>query len=379
MSTAAAHMASYAHSRRENLLLMPHGSQAMEPIAPCHDPFFTDLSQRENTGPGRLLGSETLERLLEGDQQTSSMLEWWKKTNGLETVRDFVRNYRDHPAGWGALLMIHGIPEVTGRLRNKVENFAIYSALFLACAVAAIAAPPDAIVSCAGGIECEVRKRIFFYFLIVAIVSLMLCIALAMAFGNALNEAARDCDVLRMFSPAGQGFMATRKCEIAYQTGIASTFVAMLAPVQSHMGYEALIFTLLAVSVAAYIYLSTARPLFASASIVEYWKSGIGGSQDPYDLDALVECFEQQASGSQEIKANFTNLTTAAAAPQANFTNLGTAAAAASRYQDCGQWRCGQARASSSSGESSSGESFGQIDDALVSSSNHRMLQRHSP
>ena len=40
------------------------------------------------------------------------MLEWWRKTNGLHTVQKWCTNYKKHPAGWGALLMIHGVPEV---------------------------------------------------------------------------------------------------------------------------------------------------------------------------------------------------------------------------------------------------------------------------
>lgn len=38
----------------------------------------------------------------------------------MHTVYDWVKNYKKHPGGWAALLMIHGIPEVTGRLRSKV-------------------------------------------------------------------------------------------------------------------------------------------------------------------------------------------------------------------------------------------------------------------
>ena len=40
------------------------------------------------------------------------MLGWWEKTNGLHTVLEWCTNYKKHPAGWGALLMIHGIPQV---------------------------------------------------------------------------------------------------------------------------------------------------------------------------------------------------------------------------------------------------------------------------
>jgi hypothetical protein len=32
---------------------------------------------------------------------------------GLHTVMSWCENYRKHPAGWGALLMTHGVPEET--------------------------------------------------------------------------------------------------------------------------------------------------------------------------------------------------------------------------------------------------------------------------
>ena len=49
----------------------------------------------------------------------------WRQCSGLHTVSEWVQAYHKHPAGWAALLMIHGVPEVTGRLRSKVENYAI--------------------------------------------------------------------------------------------------------------------------------------------------------------------------------------------------------------------------------------------------------------
>merc|ERR1719352_954101 len=107
-----------------------------------------------------MMGTPALSKALEKDQEIAAAREWWKRTSGLHTVSDFVHNYKNHPAGWGALLMIHGIPEVTSRLRSKVDNFAIYSALFLASAIAALIAPPDKVAFCGEGedIVCEVRK-----------------------------------------------------------------------------------------------------------------------------------------------------------------------------------------------------------------------------
>lgn len=84
-----------------------------------------------------------------------SKLELWKRCSGLHTVKKWIANYQKHPGGWGALLMIHGIPEVTGRLRSKVENYAIYSALFLSVSMGLLTAPPDFVIA-----PCEQKKQI---------------------------------------------------------------------------------------------------------------------------------------------------------------------------------------------------------------------------
>lgn len=238
--------------------------------------------------------SQALDKVLLEDQKNLAIRDWWKRSSGLETVEQWVENYHEHPAGWAALLMIHGIPEITGRLRSKVENFAIYSALFLASAVAGLIAPPDAVVSCIPSLECTIRKRIFFYCLIFGVFAQMLCIALAMAFGNALNEAARDCDVFRMFSPAGKAFMATKKCERAYLSGVASTMIAVLAAVEAYMGSEILVFAMVIAAIACKIHFDTSNALFKSAGIVDYWRKGEHGPDDPYDLAVPVQAFQNQ-------------------------------------------------------------------------------------
>lgn len=198
--------------------------------------------------------------------------------------------------------MIHGVPEVTSRLRSKVENFAIYSALFLGTAIAGLSAPADKIASCGGDLGCEVRKRIFVYCLIVGAVCQMLCIMLAMSFGNALNEAARDCDVFRMFSPAGNGFYATRKCEVSYQIGVGLTFVATLAAVEAYIGPEMLIVSAVSMAIAGKVYMDTSSALFNSGGIVNYWRKSCS-PEDPYDLEFIAHAFEQQAQSFQAVGA----------------------------------------------------------------------------
>jgi hypothetical protein len=89
----------------------------------------------------------------------------------------------------------------------QVENYAIYSALFLSCTIAAVMDPPPA-MDCErrefdGEYEkyrCEVAKRVAAYALIASVAMHFLAIILAMAFVNALNECARESDVFRVFA-----------------------------------------------------------------------------------------------------------------------------------------------------------------------------------
>lgn len=67
-------------------------------------------------------------------------------------------------SGMGGALAIQGIPEVTNRLRSKVENYAIYSALFLSFSAPSAMDLPPAIGEC--DIEewsCVINKRMFMY------------------------------------------------------------------------------------------------------------------------------------------------------------------------------------------------------------------------
>ena len=50
-------------------------------------------------------------------------------------------------------------------------------------------------------------------------------IILAMAFVNALNEAAREADVFRIFA-RGQGYLATFKCQQAFRVGAGFCMLA---------------------------------------------------------------------------------------------------------------------------------------------------------
>jgi len=227
------------------------------------------------------------------------MLDFWKRTHGMHTVDSWVMDYRKHPAGWGALLMIHGVGEMTSRLRSKVENYAIYSALFLSMSIALVADPADFIFNDCENLICEVQKRIYFYGLSIGTALHMLCIMLGMSFVNALNETARDADVYRLLSK-GQGFFATRRCSLCFMIGCAADFLAVgvtaieyLDPIEPLVLYVVLLF------VACAIFFPTARRLFESSSIVSYWREELGGKpdpDDPYDLQVPAKCVHERAS-----------------------------------------------------------------------------------
>jgi len=227
------------------------------------------------------------------------MLDFWKRTHGMHTVDKWVMDYKDHPGGWGALLMIHGVGEMTGRLRSKVENYAIYSALFLSMSIALIADPADFIYKDCEDLLCKVEKRIFVYGLAIGTALHMLCIMLGMAFVNALNETARDADVYRLLQ-RGQGFHATKKCSLCFMIGCAADFLAVgvtaieyLDPVEPLALYAVLLM------VVGVIYFPTANRLYESSSIVSYWREELGGKpdpNDPYDLQVPAGCVHERAT-----------------------------------------------------------------------------------
>jgi hypothetical protein len=196
--------------------------------------------------------------------------------------------------------MIHGVPEVTGRLRSKVENYAIYSALFLSMSIALLVDPPDALQEeCEGDYlvldwwTCHFRRRAYLYLFSIGTASHMLSILLGMSFCNALNEAARDSDVFRLFA-RGKGFLATVKCQDTFRIGCGADFLAMAVAVSYYIGWEAIVGMPLLVWAVLRQLQRTADPLFKNASIVKYWREELGGcpdKDDPYELEIPVSIF----------------------------------------------------------------------------------------
>ena len=94
------------------------GTISQEAHGPLNPGAASDLKPEEHGGseipgsPQSIEKEEAQDHAVETNLRDESVLEWWKKTSGLHTVLKWCTNYKKHPAGWGALLMIHVVPEV---------------------------------------------------------------------------------------------------------------------------------------------------------------------------------------------------------------------------------------------------------------------------
>merc|ERR1712129_13305 len=97
------------------------------------------------------------------------------------------------------------------------------------------------------------------------------------AFNNALNEAARDSDVYRIFA-RGQGFLATVKCQRAFRLGCFADFLAMMAAVTAYVSWaEVLILSVILTCVFGRVFRSTALRLWRTGTLLKYWREEAGG------------------------------------------------------------------------------------------------------
>jgi len=234
------------------------------------------------------------------------LLETWRKCSGIQNVEAWAKNYGAHPGGWGALLLIHGIPEVTARLRSKVDNFAIYSALFLSVTIpvmfenSKLSAMNDSEWAHGTLNSClhEVRRRVVMYGIATSIALHFLSIMIGMEFNNVLNTAARDSDVFRIFSE-GNGFRATMKGQNAFSGGCAVLFLALAAEVTCRMHILEVVGVcfLLLLAMGA-IYLRTARLL--NVGDILRWRRA-AKEDDPYDLQVPVRCFSERSRANEQL------------------------------------------------------------------------------
>jgi hypothetical protein len=250
----------------------------------------------------------------ESKSQEEAVLDWWKRTNGLHTQESWVTNYRAHSGPWPALLSIHGVPEVESRLRNKVEKYAMYAAFILSGTIGITANPPGNLLVCSddsfGGVKyCTVIKYAYLICMYASMIKFMECIMLSMAFVNALNETARDCDVYRMFS-RGQGYDATVKVERDFLYGVGFNFLAvMLAGSTYTTGVAPGVFICFCLYVFRE-YKTISHRLFATASVQHYWRPEKGGKPDagdPYDLEVPMVSFKERAEDGKLLASRLRN------------------------------------------------------------------------
>jgi hypothetical protein len=177
--------------------------------------------------------------------------------------------------------------------------------------IAMIVSPPSAMSLVSEGTEwsfewcmLELRKRAYFYCFAVGTASHMLSILLGMAFCNALNEAARDSDVYRMFA-RGKGYVATVKSQLSFRVGVVADSIAMAVATTAYIHWaEVLIGSACLLFITLRSVRGTSKLLFDNASIVRYWRRELGGkpdADDPYDLQIHVECFKQRAQANKDL------------------------------------------------------------------------------
>jgi len=288
---------------------------------------------------------QSVDEVQEMAETNERLISMWRQCSGLGTVSDWVRNYRKHPGCWAALTMIHGAAEVTGRLRSKVDNCAIYSALFLSFSIPMAMNLPDIYQFCdrrdemeaacdmalpgrgrhrrcewsektagRGGftfqfgyneerslLPCVVSRRVFYYIISCGIAAHILTILLAMAFINVLNEAARDADVYRLFAK-GQGFRTTVKVQRTFQAGSLANIAAMVVVGDAYLGWDVVILWAALFCGIFWVYFPTASRLFTTGSIHQYWREELDAN-DPYDLTVPAAIFERRLKAAELIDA----------------------------------------------------------------------------
>ncbi|GMI03954.1 hypothetical protein TrVE_jg9474 [Triparma verrucosa] len=283
--------------RRDSLSVSPSSKQS---------PKDSALKYGKNNLSEVMFGHDN-NHLAQVNLEDDAFADWYRKTAGMHTVETWLSNYKRHPYAWGALIMIHGVDEVSARLRSKVENYAVYSAVLLSASIVMLIMPEINKYF----LEAHwVLQRIFLYSMCISVASHLCSILLSMAFVNALNEAGRDSDVIRMFGE-GQGFLATDKCSKAFSTGIFSLAIGILDMVLINFTIWDMLACLMVGGSIMYKVIPTAEKLFSSSSLVSYWRWGVGkdgeiGSralenEDPFDLRVPMERVMAKARISERL------------------------------------------------------------------------------
>mmetsp|Transcript_163747 Transcript_163747/g.397975 ORF Transcript_163747/g.397975 Transcript_163747/m.397975 type:complete len:164 (+) Transcript_163747:3-494(+) len=94
----------------------------------------------------------------------------------------------------------------------------------------------------------------------------------------------------------GQGFYATVRCQVAFRVGCVADLLAVATASSYHLGWEAVVGALVC---ALYVVVQASRSaklLFSTASVVDYWREDKGGKpdqDDPYDLQVPFGVFKE--------------------------------------------------------------------------------------
>ena len=181
-----------------------------------------------------------------------------------------------------------------------MENYAVYSAVLLSASVVLLVMPEinENFLSAHWFFQ-----RLFLYSMLVSVVSHLTSILLSMMFVNALNEAGRDADVIRMFGE-GQGYLATAKCSRAFSTGIVALAVGILDMVLINFSPWDMLACLAIGSSIMYKLVPTSKKLFESSSLMSYWRFGRAeDNEDPFDLRVPLERVRTKAVISERLYA----------------------------------------------------------------------------
>lgn len=218
------------------------------------------------------------------DIAEESFIDWWRKTSGMHTVEQWLtRDYRSrmedrskysktHP-GWTPLLLVKSPVEIACMVRERIESFSLYSMFLLSSAVILLLAgknggspenicpssgslinnnsgdnvpnnsttvastnTPAALFSlsnvdqaaCVDASTAFIQRRVFIYALSIAALLFAIAILLGLQVRGALDECARDADIVRLFSE-GHGYEAVHRMELSFFFGLGFLFVTLFA------------------------------------------------------------------------------------------------------------------------------------------------------
>merc|ERR1719296_109916 len=101
-----------------------------------------------------------------------------------------------HQCNWAKLCMIHGSAEVRNRIQTRLDNYAIYSALFLGISMMLLASPPEKMMDYGETLDVgspewwwwSLSKRVCLGGFALGTGAHLICILLSIRFTDAMSE-----------------------------------------------------------------------------------------------------------------------------------------------------------------------------------------------